>query len=116
MYTDAGLSAKKDSARPELRRLFDDAAAGKFDVIVVDKINRFFRHLGGLLVALNQLNAWSVSFASVQERLDFTTPWGKLTLTVLGMLAEIYDEVIHFRTRGVINYTTPKPITKDTAH
>jgi site-specific DNA recombinase len=65
-----------------LRRLFDDAAAGKFDVIVVDKIDRFFRHLGGLLVALDQLNAWSVSFASVQERLDFTTPWGKLTLTV----------------------------------
>ena len=114
MYTDAGLSAKKDSERPELQRLFDDAAAGKFDVIVVDKIDRFFRHLGGLLVALDQLNAWSVSFASVQERLDFTTPWGKITLTVLGMLAEIYDEVIHFRTRGVINYTTPKPITKDT--
>jgi F0F1-type ATP synthase assembly protein I len=27
---------------------------------------------------------------SVQEHLDLTTPWGKLMLTVLGMLAEIY--------------------------
>jgi len=27
---------------------------------------------------------------SFRENLDFTTPWGKLALTVLGMLAEIY--------------------------
>src|SRR5512147_1100552 len=99
VYTDAGLSAKKDSERPELQRLFDAAAAGQFDVIVVDKIDRFYRHLGGLLVALDQLNAWSVSFASVQERLDFTTPWGKLTLTVLGMLAEIYIDNLRQETR-----------------
>ncbi len=99
LYTDAGLSAKKDSERPQLQRLFDEAAAGKFDVIVVDKIDRFFRHLGGLLVALEQLNAWNVSFASVQERLDFTTPWGKLTLTVLGMLAEIYIDNLRQETR-----------------
>ena len=99
LYTDAGLSAKKDSERPELQRLLDAAAAGQFDVIVVDKIDRFYRHLGGLLVALDQLNAWSVSFASVQERLDFTTPWGKLTLTVLGMLAEIYIDNLRQETR-----------------
>ena len=99
VYTDAGLSAKKDSERPELQRLLDAAAAGQFDVIVVDKIDRFYRHLGGLLVALDQLNAWGVSFASVQERLDFTTPWGKLTLTVLGMLAEIYIDNLRQETR-----------------
>ena len=99
LYTDAGLSAKKDSERPELQHLLDDAAASKFEVIVVDKIDRFFRHLGGLLVALDQLNAWNVSFASVQERLDFTTPWGKLTLTVLGMLAEIYIDNLRQETR-----------------
>ena len=55
--------------------------------------------MGSLLVALDQLNAWNVSFASVQERLDFTTPWGKLTLTVLGMLAEIYIDNLRQETR-----------------
>ena len=34
-----------------------------------------------------------------QERLDFTTPWGKLTLTVLGMLAEIYIDNLRQETR-----------------
>ena len=66
-----------------------DASQKKFDVIVVDKIDRFYRHLSGLLTTLDQLNGYGVSFASVQEQLDFTTPWGKLMLTVLGTLAEI---------------------------
>ena len=90
IYTDAGISAKKDSFRPDLARLMQDAEAGKFDVIVVDKIDRFYRHLAGLLTALDHLRGIGVSFASVQERLDFTSPWGKLMLTVLGILAEIY--------------------------
>jgi len=90
IYTDAGISAKKDSFRPDLARLMQDAEAGKFDVVVVDKIDRFYRHLAGLLTALDNLRHMNVAFASVQERLDFTSPWGKLTLTVLGILAELY--------------------------
>ena len=86
LYTDAGLSAKKGSPRPAFDRLLADARDDRFDVIVVDKIDRFSRHLGTLLVALDQLNSANVSFVSVQEHLDLTTPWGKLMLTVLGNL------------------------------
>ena len=93
IYTDAGISAKKDSQRPELERLLKDAQAGQFDVVVVDRIDRFYRHLGGLIAALDQLHTWGVAFASVQEKLDFTTHWGKLTLTVLGILAEVYIDL-----------------------
>jgi hypothetical protein len=35
----------------------------------------------------------------VQEHLDFTSPWGKLMLTVLGMLAEIYIYNLRQETR-----------------
>ena len=68
----------------------EDAKAGKFDVVIVDKVDRFYRHLAGLLTALDELRSYNVSFVSVMERLDFTSPWGKLMLTVLGILAEIY--------------------------
>ena len=90
IYTDAGLSAKKDSHRPSLAKLMEEAKAGKFDVVIVDKVDRFYRHLAGLLTALDELRSYNVSFVSVMERLDFTSPWGKLMLTVLGVLAEIY--------------------------
>jgi DNA invertase Pin-like site-specific DNA recombinase len=99
IYTDAGISAKKDSQRPSLELLMKDAEVGRFDVVVVDKVDRFYRHLRGLLAALDQLNNWNIAFASVQERLDFTTVWGKLTLTVLGTLAEIYIDNLRQETR-----------------
>ncbi|MBI5964037.1 MAG: recombinase family protein [Chloroflexi bacterium] len=103
VYTDAGISAKRDSERPQLIQLMEDAEARKFDVVIVDKIDRFYRHLGGLLNALDRLKEDNVFFVSVQERLDFTTPWGKLTLTVLGMLAEIYiDNLRQETTKGKV--------------
>ncbi len=99
IYVDAGISAKKGSRRPAFEQMLNDAREGKFDIIIVDKIDRFYRHLGGLLTTLDQLNSYGVSFASVQEKLDFTTPWGKLMLTVLGMLAEIYIDNLRQETR-----------------
>lgn len=99
VYTDAGISAKQGSKRPSLEELLSDACAGQFDIVIVDKIDRFSRHLGSLLTILDQLNNASVAFVSVQERLDLTTPWGKLMLTVLGMLAEIYIDNLRQETR-----------------
>jgi site-specific DNA recombinase len=90
VYMDAGISAKKGSQRPAFERMMQDAQKHKFDIVIVDKVDRFYRHLNGLLTTLDQLNSCGISFVSVQERLDFTTPWGKLMLTVLGTLAEIY--------------------------
>ncbi len=37
IYTDAGLSAKRGSRRPALEHLMQDAVAGQFEVVVVDK-------------------------------------------------------------------------------
>ncbi len=103
IYTDAGISAKRDSQRPQFLQLIQDAEAHQFDVVIVDKIDRFYRHLSGLLNTLDCLKEDNVSFVSVQERLDFTTPWGKLTLTVLGMLAEIYiDNLRQETTKGKV--------------
>jgi DNA invertase Pin-like site-specific DNA recombinase len=99
IYEDAGISAKKGSHRPAFETLLADAKEKKFDVVVVDKVDRFYRHLNGLLTTLDQLNSYGVAFASVQERMDFTTPWGKLMLSVLGTLAEIYIDNLRQETR-----------------
>lgn len=102
-YLDAGLSAKSDSHRPALEQLLADAEQHHYDVIVVDKIDRFYRNLRGLLATLERLNKLGISFVSVKENLDFTTPWGKLSLTVLGMLAEIYIDNLSQEThKGLI--------------
>ena len=76
-YLDAGISAKSDSYRPALERLLQDARQRRFDVVVVDKVDRFYRYLKGLLITLDVLNENGVAFVSVHERLDLSTPWGK---------------------------------------
>ena len=90
VYTDAGCSGGTGK-RPGLVRLMADVDAGRLDVVVVHAMDRFWRNLRGLLRALDALiNHANVSFLSITENLDFTTSWGKLTLAVLGSLAEIY--------------------------
>ncbi|MCL7453306.1 MAG: recombinase family protein, partial [Anaerolineae bacterium] len=97
IYVDPGLSGALVD-RPSLQRLLQDAAKGKFDVLVVHAIDRFYRDLQGLLSAFRQLQDLGVSFISITENLDFTTPWGKLALAVLGTLAEIYLDKLRIET------------------
>jgi site-specific DNA recombinase len=96
-YLDAGLSGK-DGDRPALRELIADAETCGFDLVIVHAVDRFYRNLQGLLGALDRLNQAGVGFVSITENLDFTTPWGKLTLAVLGTLAEIYIDKLSAET------------------
>jgi site-specific DNA recombinase len=97
IYVDPGLSGALVD-RPALQRLLADAGQGQFDVVVVHAIDRFYRDLQGLLSAFKHLQDLGVSFISISENLDFTTPWGKLALAVLGTLAEIYLDKLRFET------------------
>jgi site-specific DNA recombinase len=89
VFVDSGLSGASTS-RPALQSLLARASQSRFDVVVVHAIDRFYRDLQGLLSAFKYLQEHGVSFISITENLDFTSPWGKLTLAVLGTLAEIY--------------------------
>lgn len=98
IYTDAGLSGTRTD-RPALECLLDDARQGRVDVIVVYAVDRFFRNLQELLKTLNELQQLNVTFISISENIDFTSPWGKLALAVLGTLAEIYIDKLSDDTR-----------------
>ncbi len=89
VYCDPGISGRSDE-RPGLAELQADAAAGHFDVVIVHAIDRLYRKLERLLKVLQGFQQHGVAFVSITENLDFTTPWGKLALAVLGTLAEIY--------------------------
>lgn len=95
---DAGISGTKND-RPALTALLQAAEQGRLDVVVVHAIDRFYRDLQGLLSALNRLRQCDVTFISITENLDFSTPWGKLALAVLGTLAEVYVDRLRQETR-----------------
>jgi DNA invertase Pin-like site-specific DNA recombinase len=98
-YLDVGISGSKDK-RPELDRLMADAHRRKFDVVIVWKFDRFARSVSHLLRALETFNALGISFVSLSEQMDTTTPAGKMVFTVLGAVAELERSLIAERVRA----------------
>lgn len=73
-------SAKDNTSRPQLQQLLHDAAAGKFDLVLVARIDRWSRNLADLLDTIAFLGEHGVAFHSVTERFHTTNPKGKMTL------------------------------------
>jgi DNA invertase Pin-like site-specific DNA recombinase len=87
-YIDRGVSGAKER-RPSLNRLMADAEAGKFDVVVVWKFDRFARSATHMLKALEKFQTYGIAFASVTEQIDSSTAMGKCMFTVIAAIAEM---------------------------
>ena len=86
-YVDHGISGAKEK-RPALDALVQDATRRKVDVLVCWRLDRLGRNLRHLVTLLDELQALNVSFVSLGEGIDCTTPAGRLQLHVLAALAE----------------------------
>ncbi len=94
IYADEGVSAhtEKIEKRPMLAALLDASSRREFDVVVVHTIDRWARNVGVQRQALQYLGQFNVGFASVTENIDFTTPAGKLMLTMIGGVSEFFSD------------------------
>jgi DNA invertase Pin-like site-specific DNA recombinase len=102
-YLDEGISGSKDS-RPELNRLMLDAKQRRIDYVLVWKLDRFGRSLKHLVNALAELEALSVSFVSLRDAFDLTTPAGRLMFGVVAAMAEFERDLIRERVKaGIAN-------------
>jgi DNA invertase Pin-like site-specific DNA recombinase len=87
-YSDEGVSGATDN-RLELQRLMYDAKTGRFDLVAVAKLDRFFRNTRLLLNYIYELDEYGVSFAAQAEGIDTRKSGiGKVILALLGAVAE----------------------------
>ncbi len=100
-YLDSGVSGAKDS-RPELNRLMADAKQRRFDTVCVWKLDRFGRSLRHLVNALADLESLGVSFVSLKDNLDLSTPSGRLMFQIIGAMAEFERALIQERVKAGI--------------
>ncbi len=93
-YLEEGRSAHTDNVRkrPVFQEAIEDALAGKYDVLVVHKIDRFSRKLRITLEYFEKLGKAGVGFVSIQNQIDYSTPSGKFMLVMQGGLAELYSD------------------------
>jgi DNA invertase Pin-like site-specific DNA recombinase len=102
-YVDEGVSGSKES-RPELNRLMSDARLRRFDAILVWRLDRFGRSLKHLVNTVADLEALGVTFISLHDNLDLSTPSGRLTFHVISALAQFERSLIQERVRaGLVN-------------
>ena len=94
-YVDQGKSARGDdlAKRPAFQKMMNDVSSGRLDVVVVHKLDRFARNIRVTFEQFQILDRNNVLFASVSEQgLDFTTPIGKVLLSVLAGLAQYFSD------------------------
>ena len=96
LYRDEGVSGASDE-RPAFKKMMKDAEQGKIDLVLVWKIDRFFRKLEYLLRYVQRLGEFNVQFKSSTEPFD-TSAVGKLVFQMMGALAEFERELILQRT------------------
>ena len=98
-YIDGGYSGK-DLNRPAIQRLIEDCKNHKIDAVFVFKLDRISRSQRDTLYLIEEVfNKYDVSFVSMRENFDTSTPFGKAMIGVLSVFAQLERETILERTR-----------------
>ncbi len=80
--------------RPALSRLLRDAKRGRFDVLLVYRVDRLARSIRGLAQIVDELDQAGVVFRSATEPFDTGTPAGRMMVQMLGVFAEFERALI----------------------
>ena len=96
-YSDGGFSGGK-LERPAMQKMIQDAESGKFDTVIVYKLDRLSRNVRDTLYLVKDVfNANNVDFVSLQENIDTKSAMGNLFITLLSAIAEFEREQIKER-------------------
>lgn len=98
-YIDGGYSGK-DLNRPAINKLIEDCKNHKINAVFVFKLDRISRNQRDTLYLIEEVfNKYNVSFISMRENFDTSSPFGKAMIGVLSVFAQLERETILERTR-----------------
>jgi DNA invertase Pin-like site-specific DNA recombinase len=96
---DIGSGAKD---RPKRQELFTMAKRREIDVVLVWRLDRWGRSSADLISSLEELTAIGITFASVTEGLDLSTPTGRALVGFLSVFAQFERDLLKERVRAGI--------------
>jgi len=100
-FDDGGFSGG-NLDRPGLKRLLEQVASRKADIIVIYKVDRLTRSLADFAKIVEVLDGAAASFVSITQSFNTTTSMGRLTLNMLLSFAQFEREVTSERIRDKI--------------
>lgn len=99
VFSDEGISGTKAAAdRPALAAAIQAAQQGEYNILIVPAIDRLARRASLLLNIWDALEAAGVAIVAIKERIDTTTPAGRLMRTMFAGVAEFERDSIVART------------------
>ena len=103
-YCDEGVSAGKPYAkRPEMKRLLDDVQAGKIDIILFTRLDRWFRNVQEYFKVQEILDNHKVEWKAIWEDYDTTTVNGRMAITIFLAIAQAEREKTAERIKSVFD-------------
>lgn len=102
VYQDEGISGST-TQRPAYQELLRDAAAGKFDTLIVYRLDRFSRNASEAIKTLLNLDEQGVGFISVTQpvlNLGHENPFRRTMLAAFAEIAEIERQTIVTRVKA----------------
>lgn len=95
-YIDDELSARSEqiAKRPAFQQLLNDVMNGRINVVIVHTLDRWSRNVAVTLESFRILSESQTAFISVSEHIDYSTPEGRLQLTILAAFAAYFSDML----------------------
>ena len=104
-YTDEGISgAKPPLKRPALQQLLDDVEAGKVDMVLFTKLDRWFRSVKEYYKVQDLLDRHNVQWKAIHEDYDTSTPNGQFAITIFLAVAQQERDKTADRVKRVLEH------------
>ena len=101
-YCDEGVSGGKPyTKRPEMKRLIEDVEAGKIDVILFTRLDRWFRNVQEYYKVQEILDRHRVEWKAIWEDYDTSTSNGRMAITIFLAIAQNEREKTAERIKSV---------------
>jgi site-specific DNA recombinase len=98
IYEDEGFSGK-NIKRPEFQKMLSDAKENKFQVLICYRLDRISRNISDFSTLIKKLDSLHISFISVNEKFDTSTPMGRAMMYIASVFAQLERETIGERVR-----------------
>ena len=98
IYEDEGYSGGNTN-RPKFQQMLKDAQKKKFDVLICYRLDRVSRNISDFSSIMDALESNNISFISVREQFDTSTPMGRAMMYIASIFAQLERETIAERIR-----------------
>lgn len=90
--------------RPVKQHLMQLCRERKYDALIVWRLDRFARTVQEMVMDVAELEARGVSFMSLKDGIDFSTPAGRLQFHILSAFAQFERDLISERTKAGLRH------------